>query len=930
MDNAESARAPPADPWAAASAPPTDSWHGSPVPASPPADPWAPGSPSAAVPPASPSADSWTQHAEDSPGAAAITPAAADPWAQQAEVPVEDAAPGRRKFNLRDVRKAVARKTGLHGVAARARKAAAAAASGKRAAAPATEPAWGSDNATAPDAGPPADAEPPADSSPAADAAAPAGLAIPDAHEISPVAAVPASLRFRKAAAKMTGVHKAFSPRSAKQPAADADAAPADAAAPTVDPAPSAAASSPADAPTVSAVPAATRLRKAAAKLTGKHGAFSKKDAVADASVPTADGAPAAQRFRKAAAKLTGKHGVFSKKNAVPAVADASATGDAPAPAPAAQRFRQAADRLTLALGAFSKRETVDATAEASRGEPAEPAKKPSLRRLTKRMGSIAQLGRARRDAGHEEAKADAPAPRTGFALGGLFKQAPPAAHHPFGLFAHAPDAPPQPWTARAAEAVRAGLDAFEADERAMCTANLWIERGDAARCASVKADLGANPAAAALGGASPAHASKAVAAAIDAGEPHAAIDAVLALLKLHVPLATTITRTHARDAFVGAATRGRPADQRDAIQGLVDDLPPAHRQLLGRLAAHLARIVRRQRLNGASWRGLAAALCPVLLPHAKGAPPPSTTAKIQAAIACERLLRVVNAGAGGPKSPRPPASPRAWAPLPPPAAAPSFGADLFSHLPSSPFAAAAAAPAAAAERPSARPAMRPPDHHPPDWAPPMPAHVPDDPWPTALPAQTPEKSPARSLFSDAPLASPPMPPQMPMTGGDPWPPTDAADSWPQTAVSSIETAAMPPPMPSHTPQPAIAAAPPMPAHVPDRPPTATAPVEARVVRATYVDEVDSDDSDDDEREWSLRHALEEYGVTKVRVRGAAGVALFATEKNASNALGAHRVGSWRLSSAIRVDVSGEHILYAGAASLVVEDDLERLLAAGT
>ena len=42
-------------------------------------------------------------------------------------------------------------------------------------------------------------------------------------------------------------------------------------------------------------------------------------------------------------------------------------------------------------------------------------------------------------------------------------------------------------------------------------------------------------------------------------------------------------------------------------VLGLVDDLPPIHKQLLGRLANHLARIVRRQRLNGSSWRGLAA-----------------------------------------------------------------------------------------------------------------------------------------------------------------------------------------------------------------------------------------------------------------------------------------------------------------------------------
>ena len=107
-----------------------------------------------------------------------------------------------------------------------------------------------------------------------------------------------------------------------------------------------------------------------------------------------------------------------------------------------------------------------------------------------------------------------------------------------------------------------------------------------------------------------------------------------------------------------------------------------------------------------------------------------------------------------------------------------------------------------------------------------------------------------------------------------------------------------------------------------------SAPSASQAVRATYVDEIDSDDSDDDEREWSLRHALEEFGVTKVRVKGKQGVALFASEKDASDALHAHRLGAWRLSSP-SVDASGEQILYTGAGSPQVEDDLERLLAAG-
>ena len=167
--------------------------------------------------------------------------------------------------------------------------------------------------------------------------------------------------------------------------------------------------------------------------------------------------------------------------------------------------------------------------------------------------------------------------------------------------------------------------------------------------------------------------------------------------------------------------------------------------------------------------------------------------------------------------------------------------------------------------------------------------------------------------------------------GGDPWP-AGAADPWPPHAPQPT----VPPPMPPHVPD---APPPPMPAHIPepeasDRPPDwkpppppkAEGPIEARAVRATYVDEIDSDDSDDDEREWSLRHALEEFGVTKVRVKGKQGVALFGSEKDASDALHAHRVGAWRLSSP-SVDASGEQILYQGTGSPQVEDDLERLLA---
>ena len=425
-----------------------------------------------------------------------------------------------------------------------------------------------------------------------------------------------------------------------------------------------------------------------------------------------------------------------------------------------------------------------------------------------------------------------------------------------------------------------------------------------------VKAALGGDSTAAALGQATPEKASKAIVNAIEGGEPHAAVDAVRALLMMHVPLCKTI-KHEARDAFVRAATEPRTAAaQREALQKLVDDLPPIHKQLLGRLANHLARIVRRQRLNGSSWRGLAAALCPVLLPSPGAV---STTAKIQASIACERLLRVVNAGAGGPKSPRVPDSP-AWSPRQPAPSPKPSAFDAFAHMPANPF-----SPKISAKKKSPKLAMRPPDHHPPGWAPPS-----SDPWP-ASPPPMPSHTPVKD---DAPA--------------DPWP-AGSADPWPPhapqpTAPMSPLTQDAPPPMPLHVPD---APPPPMPAHIPspeasDRPkpppppprPKPQAPIEARAVRATYVDEIDSDDSDDDEREWSLRHALEEFGVTKVRVKGKQGVALFGSEKDASDALHAHRLGAWRLSSP-SVDASGEQILYTGAGSPQVEDDLERLLAAG-
>ena len=265
---------------------------------------------------------------------------------------------------------------------------------------------------------------------------------------------------------------------------------------------------------------------------------------------------PAATKVRKAAARATGRHGAFSKKNAVPPVdvEDASAAPPAPSLESMQQnRFRAAASRTMMALTAFSKKETVDATDEPSSPRPhLEHEASGDLRRkqLKKRQGSLA--------VGAEEAKSEPVKKKKGFA--NLFGKAQHAFHHEV-------DSVPQPWTAHGAEAVRTALDAFEADERAMCTANLWIERGDAKRCTMVKAALGGDSTAAALGQATPEKASKAIVNAIEGGEPHAAVDAVRALLMMHVPLCKTVHH-ETRDAFVRAATEPRTAAaQREALQ---------------------------------------------------------------------------------------------------------------------------------------------------------------------------------------------------------------------------------------------------------------------------------------------------------------------------------------------------------------------------
>lgn len=197
------------------------------------------------------------------------------------------------------------------------------------------------------------------------------------------------------------------------------------------------------------------------------------------------------------------------------------------------------------------------------------------------------------------------------------------------------PPAPP-PWTARDRDALEGALDAFEADERALCAPRLWREPGAVAREAVLRVfALGA--------GGRHRGARTAVAAAIGAGDPHAVLGAVAALLRARAPL-VPIDR---RDAVIRAATAEPVAG---AFDMLLEGLPSIHRAVLERLAVHLGRLVRRQRLNGASWRGLALVVMPLLFGWGVAV---NADEALRAAVACERLLRAVNATQGGPKSPR-------------------------------------------------------------------------------------------------------------------------------------------------------------------------------------------------------------------------------------------------------------------------------------
>ena len=111
---------------------------------------------------------------------------------------------------------------------------------------------------------------------------------------------------------------------------------------------------------------------------------------------------PAATKVRKASAKITGKHGAFSRKNAVPPVdvEDASHTEPAPSLESMQQnRFRAAASRTMMALTAFSKKETLDATDEPSSPGPTSRTRRPAT---CGGSSSRSARGRSRSRLGHE------------------------------------------------------------------------------------------------------------------------------------------------------------------------------------------------------------------------------------------------------------------------------------------------------------------------------------------------------------------------------------------------------------------------------------------------------------------------------------------------------------------------------------------------
>ena len=100
-----------------------------------------------------------------------------------------------------------------------------------------------------------------------------------------------------------------------------------------------------------------------------------------------------------------------------------------------------------------------------------------------------------------------------------------------------------------------------------------------------------------------------AVRKALGDGEIHEVLGAIKAILTKHQPLTTYAWC----DDFI-AATAAAARDAKSKLKRLIEELPPLHRQLLGRFATHAKRVVERSKENRMTWQALAIALAPTLL----------------------------------------------------------------------------------------------------------------------------------------------------------------------------------------------------------------------------------------------------------------------------------------------------------------------------
>ncbi|KAJ1452284.1 RhoGAP domain-containing protein [Pelagophyceae sp. CCMP2097] len=158
-----------------------------------------------------------------------------------------------------------------------------------------------------------------------------------------------------------------------------------------------------------------------------------------------------------------------------------------------------------------------------------------------------------------------------------------------------------------AADAVRGALDALERHAGALDEEGLWRESGSAVRVLALTNTL------ATIKTGSAVQIKRLLA---DGEDSHAVVGAVKGVLRRHQPL-LTYTRC---SAFVQASL-SKPTDGSDeavfrkkVVRALVDELPPINRQLLGRLSAHLKKVVKRSSSNRMSWSALAISLAPTLL----------------------------------------------------------------------------------------------------------------------------------------------------------------------------------------------------------------------------------------------------------------------------------------------------------------------------